>query len=463
MTSHVHHRSDFRALSHQSTRRWTVVLAIVFLLVAAQASFAQITTEVLIGDSVSDLGPKYADVDEAIKRFNNRDVLGTRQFLESAKRKNPNLPPTELLLAKMFFLGGNTTSGQVSLEQTVMNNPGDPEPYLLLGDQAISVGRTIDAEALYEKSMRLIEGFEGNAKRKRNFIIKARNGHSVVAERRKQWETAVEDLRALIEVDPDNAAAHYRLGRSLFMLNKQREGYDEFVKAQELDKELPNPYVASALMYEMLDKRAEAQKAFERAVSVDKTNLKTLTAYSQWLIQTGDAAKAETALAAARKIDAESVDVLSLSGVAARMAKKMKPAEDYFVSALRLAPSNGGVINQLALLLVDQPDDAKRNRAYEFAQINATLRPESTEANVTLAWVLYKMGRNRDAGIALRKGLQSGNLSPDSSYLVAQMLVGQDQKDAARQLLDNALENSDGSLFIMRQEAEALKKSLGGS
>src|SRR3990172_4963798 len=115
MTSHVHRPSDFRAVSRQATRGLVIALGLVGSLIAARASFAQITTEVLIGDSVSDLGPKYADVDEAIKRFGNRDVLGARQFLESAKRKNPNLPPTELLMAKMYFLSGNTASGQVSL------------------------------------------------------------------------------------------------------------------------------------------------------------------------------------------------------------------------------------------------------------------------------------------------------------------------------------------------------------
>ena len=46
--------------------------------------------EVLIGDAVSDPGTRYADVDEAIKRFTNRDPLGAQQFLEAALRKNPN-------------------------------------------------------------------------------------------------------------------------------------------------------------------------------------------------------------------------------------------------------------------------------------------------------------------------------------------------------------------------------------
>jgi tetratricopeptide (TPR) repeat protein len=452
-------------LSSVAAGHLLLVIAVTLTLTAfTRSTSAQITTDQLIGDAISDSGAKYSDVDEAIKRFNNRDVLGARQFLETAVRKNNNLPPVDLTLAKMFYLTGNTAAGQASLEKTVMDNPGDPEAYLILADSAISSGRSIEAEALYEKGMQLADKFDGNAKRKRNFIIRARLGHSLVAERRKNWQATIDDLNALLQVDPDNATGHYRLGRALFMQNKAREGYDQFVKASELDKdkEIPNPYVASALVYEQLGKRSDAQKAFDRAMSASKSDIKVLIAYAQWLLQTGSADKAEAVLADARKIDPENVDVLSLSGVAAKMAKKMKPAEEYFLSALRLQPSNGGVTNQLALLLVDQPDDAKRNRAVEFAKINATLRPDSPEANTTLAWVLYQTGNNRDAGTALQKALQLGNLSPDSSYLVAKMLSDQNQADAAKQFLQRALDPAtSGGLFIMRDEAEALKAKLG--
>lgn len=460
MTSPLFRSSGFSPMMMQSAERLLFALLFSVLLLCGRSIAAELTSEVLIGDAVSDLGPRYSNVDEAIKRFQNRDVLGARQFLEAAVRDNPKLPPVDLLLAKMYFLTGNGNAGLVFLEQTVQESPNDPEPYLVLGDQAIASGRTINAEALYEKGLKLIEGFQDNAKRKHNFTIKARNGHALVAERRKNWDEAAQDLSILIEEDPENAAAHYRLGRALFMLGKQSEGYDEFVAAKKLDADLPHPLVSSALLYEQLGSHDKAQQAFEKAVRSDKENMKTLTAYAQWLIQAGETEKAEAALAAARKIDPSSVDILSLSGVAARMAKKMKPAEDYFVEALRLAPSNSGVINQLALLLIDQPDDEKHKRALDFAEINVKLRPDSPEANITHSWVLYKLGRGRQADAAFRKGWQLGGLNADSSYLVAQMLVDQGQEDVARRLLERALDNSESSLFIMRQEAEALKDSL---
>jgi predicted Zn-dependent protease len=77
-----------------------------------------------------------------------------------------------------------------------------------------------------------------------------------------------------------------------------------------------------------------------------------------------------------------------------------------------------------------------------------------------LAWVLYQLGRTVDAESALRSGFQLGNLSPDSSYLVAKILVEQNRADNAKQILKNALENESQGIFIFRKEAQALLDSL---
>jgi predicted Zn-dependent protease len=88
------------------------------------------------------------------------------------------------------------------------------------------------------------------------------------------------------------------------------------------------------------------------------------------------------------------------------------------------------------------------------------LQPNSAEANITLAWVLYQVGNSRDAEAALRKGLAARNMSPDSNYLVAKILAEQNRPDVAKQFLAAALENSGGTLSVLKEDAEALKKQL---
>ena len=144
-----------------------IVLSLLAIAAVANTSTAQITTQMLIGDAVSEVtGSRYSDVDEAIKRFANRDVLGARQFLEAARLKDKTLPPTDLTLAKMYFLANNAAGGRASLEKTAQDNPGDPEAYLILADQAIRERRIIEAESLYDKGLQLAEKFSENAQPK---------------------------------------------------------------------------------------------------------------------------------------------------------------------------------------------------------------------------------------------------------------------------------------------------------
>jgi tetratricopeptide (TPR) repeat protein len=451
-----------RNLSGRPLRAAVVGLTAILGLAAADRASAQMTKEMLIGDAVSEVGTRYADVDEAIKRFANRDFLGARTFLEAANRKDASLPPPDLILAKMHFLAGNAAAGRASLEETAMQSPEDPEAYLILADQAIQQRRLIEAESLYEKARTLTDKFSGNAKRKRNFEIRARTGSALVAEHRRNWPAAQADLQALLKLDPDNATGRYRLGQALFMQKQFKEGYNEFVAARKLNKNIPDAYVAAALMYDQLEQPNEAQQAFDRALKTSGSDANTLTAYSQWLIKRGSVEKAESILAEARKTNPESLNLWILSGVAARMNKKMKPAEDHFMEALRISPANVDTINQLALLLIEQGDQSKRQRALEFAGISSRLNNESADAQITLAWVLYQLGRTAEAEQAFRNGLQLGTnrLSPDSSFLVAKLLVDQKREEAAIQVLKGALEMETPGIFVNRQEAQVLLDTL---
>ena len=55
-------------------------------------------------------------------------------------------------------------------------SPNDPEAFLILAEHAMQQGRTIEAEALYDKALQLTEKFTENPKRKRNFEIRAGAG-----------------------------------------------------------------------------------------------------------------------------------------------------------------------------------------------------------------------------------------------------------------------------------------------
>ena len=157
-----------------------------------------------------------------------------------------------MTLAKMYFLSGNAASGRGSLEKTALEIPGDPEAYLILAEQAVQQGRFIEAESLYDKSLQIIEKFSENQKRKRKFQIGARAGRASVYERRKDWTAAGADLAGAAEGRSRECCGPLSPRPRTFMQKKFREGYDEFVAASKIDKNLPNPDVSASLMYEQL-------------------------------------------------------------------------------------------------------------------------------------------------------------------------------------------------------------------
>lgn len=425
---------------------------------------ASIGAEALIGDSVSNPNDaRYSDVAEAIQRFRNRDQLSARTFLERAVQKNANLPPVGVLMAKLQLLSGNTAGVRPALEQAVQeDSAGDPEPYLLLAEEALAGQRTIEADALFDKAVSMIEAYNANAKRKRQFEIRAYRGRAIIAERRKEWEKAESDLRKWIEQDPEEASAYQRLGQVLFQYqddSKDRQGFEAFKKAKDLNKELPSPYVSAALMYSRNGKTARAMESFEKAFRESGTDQTTLIAYAQALVKANQLDKAETVLEKARGVASDADSVWLLSGVAARMAGDPQAAERYLMQALSLSPMNRDVLNQLALTLLDSGDSTAKARALQFARLNQQLNQNNPDINVTLAWVLYQNGDARNATAALRQGLQGGALSPDGSYLLAKILLERDDKTNAKRLLESALK-SDQGIFVERKDAEQILSSL---
>ncbi len=107
-----------------------------------------------------------------------------------------------------------------------------------------------------------MDKYEDNPRRKRKFIIRAYAGRSAVLQRWQDWEAAEADLQKWIEAAPDEANAYNRLGLVLFMQGREKDGYEAFTKAKELNKELPSPYVSAASMYQRLanDAKDEAKQ-----------------------------------------------------------------------------------------------------------------------------------------------------------------------------------------------------------
>ncbi|NBW97582.1 MAG: hypothetical protein EBR28_12865 [Planctomycetia bacterium] len=435
-------------------------------LLAARTADAQVTAQTLIGKAVSD-DAQNQEVTGAINRFRDRDIDGCRAILERVKSNNPKLPPPGVMMAMLWLSVNQLGPARAELEDCVVKFPKDPEPFLMLGDLAFQERRVTDADLLFKEATRLAAEYADNAKRKRDFDIRCNAGSAAVAEARKQWEVAQKHLQGWIDLDPDNASAHQRMGIVLFQLSKPQEALEQFRDAKKLDQKAVQPELAMARLYDDAKKRDTAKKLIEAAIKEAPKDPAVLLAAAQWYLGQNDLDRAKAIADDALKIDTKSLEGRVVRGAIARVARDYAAAERFFYDAHVQSPGNFPASNSLALVLIESDDKESRQRALEMAEANVAMHrensPQQVNALTTLAWVYYKLGRREDAEKILAQITQNNALTTDGAYYVAKLLSDRGEKDRARKILEEVLANE--PMFATRPDAkdllDKLKKDAG--
>jgi tetratricopeptide (TPR) repeat protein len=441
-------------------------LALLPVVAQAQQQASAVTGKALLEAVVDDYGPKYQDVDAAIEQLRSGRLADARASLATARRKNPNLPPANLMLAQLLFRLQQGAPGQMALEESVKEDPADPGSYVYLGEVALQSRRWTEAKLLYERALELAPKYSANDKRKDRLIAAAYNGLSSLAEIQEDWPTARQHLEKVRQLDPTNALAMTRLGRVMFKMANSRE--DEaavYAVFKQLHADDPTttayPDVNMALLYQQAGKVANAKQLMERAAERDSQNVRTMLAAAKWALDHGEIEMADKATQAALKLEPNSIDAYIFDATIARNRNDLAAAEDALKTAHVISPTNLTAITHLAQVLAESPDERKQNQALTYARLSTQLYPDlkepaGREAAVTLAWVLSRMKQDASAMRAIEQVLKSGDgqISSDSAYHAAQILYNQGMTERARQLLESSLEAD--PVFTNRAVAEQL-------
>ncbi len=143
------------------------------------------------------------------------------------------------------------------------------------------------------------------------------------------------------------------------------------------------------------------------------------------------------------------------------MTRDYKTAEAQLDALYAKNPINFAVSNNLALVLAEQAEPAKKERALQLAMLNFNNNKQNqqlaVEAAATLGWTYYKAGKLAEAEQALQAVIQSNQLTPDSAFYVAKVLSDRGRNADALNIVNVALQTP---VFFNRVEAEALQKKL---
>ena len=431
---------------------------------------AQLTVESLLGAAVANpVASEFSNIAEAITRFRSGEFQDARQSMVAAYQKHPQVAPPDVMMAKMYLSINQQTAMRQSLESAVKEHPQDPEAYVILGELAWTQRRFTESGLAHEKALPLCTKYSANETREKDIRTRALKGVTRVAVAREEWATAKKHVTTWLNLSPNDQEALAAMGQVLFNLAQNRDDYEkaygEFKKIYDLNDRSTRPEISMAQLYEQKGELGKAKKLIRLAVERAESDLNTRLFAARWYLEKGLLKEARDNSDAARKIKPDSFEAMIFQGQVARHEKDYQAAEKAFRTAHERAPRDLVVIRNLALSLVEQPEDqAKQSQALDWARLSSQANSDvnqtiGREAMVTLGWVLYRLGRDNEAIRAILTVVQTGRgLGPESAYFAATILYHNNRPDLAKQLLGKILATD--TTFPYRDEAENLQRQF---
>ena len=223
-----------------------------------------------------------------------------------------------------------------------------------------------------------------------------------------------------------------------------------------LQGDTANAYLVYGVVNEKVGRPEPALAAYQRALEKEPHNLIVVRARAGLLErqQRGPEARRlleETAVARPQAIE----PLVDLAQMEERAGNRAGAVAAYR-RALERAPSNPGVLNNLAYLLTDDP--ASRDEAVTLAEKALAGAPASAAIADTLGWALYQKGELDRAEALLSRVAKAAPASGEVRYHLGMVYAKQGKTDEARRELEAAVQAGNfKALAEARQALESLK------
>ncbi len=208
-----------------------------------------------------------------------------RPHLEAAVRANPNDANAQLFLAKDLTMLGDEEGAAAHLRQLAAQQPKNQEAwyllakvYMKLSEQSLARMNAIDPNSVqsHELSAEVMESMNNYD----GAVVQLKKAVEMAPERAgthyklgdayfslSQWDSAAEQFQAELAVDSANCRAHWKLGSVVLQKNGDpRQALDEINRAFAQCPNLTNALVDRARALIKLDRNQEAAADLEAAV-----------------------------------------------------------------------------------------------------------------------------------------------------------------------------------------------------
>lgn len=409
--------------------------------------------------------PAVEKLKDPVRSFlSDRNVETFKQKYAAIHEETGGLPAAEVFIGKLFAAYNQQMEALAVLEQYTNQSPDDPEAYITMGKVALRNGRVIDAWLQLQYARRLINQDRLPEDRKQYVLPVLIELQATTAERRNYWEEAEKLFLRLAEMKPELNYPLWRAGRIRVMAGQIESGFELLEKAHQQHSELPPPSLSIAqTLHDTSDWLSDSDSSeqveswYKRAAEESPENVVVWANYFKWLILSNrplDVVELHNRLTQPITGDRE---VMLMRGLAARYLDDLELAEKVFSAAHQANPQDIEVADQLALVLIESSDEAKRGRAMQLAERNLRQLPQAEVTLATAAWIQLKLGDVEVADRILGQLAARGNLSPQTAFYISELMEKAGQAEESRQLLKMAVESP--GIFPQRDQA---KKRLEG-
>ncbi|NIO13784.1 MAG: tetratricopeptide repeat protein, partial [Xanthomonadales bacterium] len=171
---------------------------------------------------------------------------------------------------------------------------------------------------------------------------------------------------------------------------------------------------ALAELYVQAGNLKQAASFVKQALEADPEDFKTRIVATRWAVEVRDFDQARQHAAQALKLNSGSPEAILLSGIVAMFLEDFDSAVKHFQALILVSPGDFTATDNLALALCQQDNEADRQLALSYAQLNAQRFPQRPEAAATLGWVLLRLDRVDEAEKVLRGAASASGLSPNA-------------------------------------------------
>jgi tetratricopeptide (TPR) repeat protein len=256
--------------------------------------------------------------------------------------------------------------------------------------------------------------------------------------------SALTQLQAVVTSAPDNAVAHYQLGRA-FLASGRPDGQEsaraQFETAIKLRTDLIQPRVGLAQLQVMHGEYQAALDSVQEILQKDPNNISAKVIQSQAYLGQKKFGDSDTLLASMLKSNPSSPDVYYQLGTAALTEGKPAIAEEAFQRAYELNPTN----SKSLLGMVDaEIQQGHPDKAMSLLQNEAKKAPNRLDIPLLMGTTAQREGKFQDSLTYFTKvlnGLDKKSKTRADLYLqIAQTYVLEGDRDSAITNLQKARE-----------------------